>query len=182
MLVSDNACVSPRDYLWKYKPLGQFGVFFGTYQRGRIRELRIRLPIPRPGSNRGYQPEDLIGSFMCGVVKGSRRLTHIWSLLSDLVVIELFGRTSGMADQNAPLFLMIAYNLMAIFKQLVMFTAKGRMLSNIRFQCTAKGSYLVKRGSQKVMKLYVEVRRRHFLAHVFENLESPNPPFKFPNT
>jgi hypothetical protein len=44
-------------------------------------------------------------------------------------------------------YVMMAYNLMAIFKQLVMRTAKGRMLSTIRFQCIAIGSYLIKRGS-----------------------------------
>ena len=78
-------------------------------------------------------------------------------------------------------YVMMAYNLMAIFKQLVMRTAKGRMLSTIRFQCIAIGSYLVKRGSQKVMKLSAEGRRRHFLAHFFENLETLHPPFEFSN-
>jgi hypothetical protein len=78
-------------------------------------------------------------------------------------------------------YVMMAYNLMAIFKQLVMRTAKGRMLSTIRFQCIAIGSYLIKRGSQNVMKLSAEVQRRHFLAHFFENLETLHPPFKFSN-
>jgi hypothetical protein len=40
-----------------------------------------RLPLPRPGSNRGYQPEDLIEAFMCSVVMGSRRLAHTGMLL-----------------------------------------------------------------------------------------------------
>jgi len=40
-----------------------------------------RLPLPRPGSNRGYQPEDLIEACMCGVVMGSRRLAHTGMLL-----------------------------------------------------------------------------------------------------
>jgi len=77
---------------------------------------------------------------------------------------------------------MMAYNLMAIFKQLVMRTVKGRMLSNIWFQCIAIGSYLIKRGSHKVMKLSAEGRRRHFLAHFYENLETLQPPFEFSNS
>ncbi|NDA62859.1 MAG: hypothetical protein EBX50_12570, partial [Chitinophagia bacterium] len=38
-----------------------------------------------------------------------------------------------------------------------------------------------KRGSQKVMKLSAEGRRRHFLAHFFENLETLHPLFEFSN-
>jgi hypothetical protein len=403
----------------KISPWGGLKYFFGTYQKSGIREQLSRLPIPRPGSNRGYQPEDLIEAFMCSVVMGSRRLAHTGMLRSDAVVKEIFGWKRGMADQStfsrffrkhtmelndrifpalmrgffeqikidgmtidvdstvitrygnqknaevgyynptkrgrashhpilafcdelamvvnawmrsgdsvsttdaneflqelftivapsriglmrfdsgffsqkimklleaqekpipyiirgrmtpgiahliqdqtawyanndvvqgteyctttyqastwdqprkvvkvfvtsvsfsAPVvhslynkranaenrikdlkydygidgfslmefgameaafrYVMMAYNLMAIFKQLVMRTEKGRMLSTIRFQCIAIGSYLVKRGSQKVMKLSAEGRRRHFLAHFFENLETLHPPFEFSN-
>jgi hypothetical protein len=76
---------------------------------------------------------------------------------------------------------MMAYNLLAIFKQMVMRTAKGRMLSTIRFQFIAIGSYRVKLGSQKVMKRSAEGRRGHFFAHFFENLETLHPPFEFSN-
>ena len=328
----------------KVSPWGGLKYFYGTYQKSGIREQLSRLPLPRPGSNRGYQPEDLIEAFMCSVVMGSRRLAHTGMLRSDAVVKEIFGWKRGMADQStfsrffkkqnsllrfdsgffsqkimklleaqdkpipyiirgkmtpgiaqliqqqtawyanndvvqgaeyctttfqastwdqprkvvivrvpksrkthqptlfehinifdsfeykvfvtsvsfsAPVvhslynkranaenrikdlkydygidgfslmefgameaafrYVMMAYNLMAIFKQLVMRTAKGRMLSTIRFQCIAIGSYLVKRGSQKVMKLSAEGRRRHFLAHFFENLETLHPPFELTN-
>jgi hypothetical protein len=40
-------------------------------------------------------------------------------------------------------YVMIAYFVIGVFKQIVMKFAKGRMLSTIRFQFIAIGSYLV---------------------------------------
>jgi Transposase DDE domain group 1 len=84
----------------KVSPWGGLKYFYGTYQKSGIREQMSRLPLPRPGSNRGYQPEDLIEAFMCSVVMGSRRLAHTGMLRSDAVVKEIFGWKRGMADQS----------------------------------------------------------------------------------
>jgi hypothetical protein len=70
---------------------------------------------------------------------------------------------------------------MALFKQKVMQTQKGKSLSTLRFQCIAIGSYLVKKGRGKIMKLPAEGERRHFLEHFFSNLEELKPPFSFSN-
>lgn len=78
-------------------------------------------------------------------------------------------------------FVMVAYNIMAAFKQWVMLTQKGKRLATIKFQCIAIGSYLIKSGRKKVLKLSAEGKRRHFLEHFFENLEKLAPPFQFSN-
>jgi hypothetical protein len=95
--------------------------------------------------------------------------------------IEGFALKEFGAMEAAFRYVMIAYNVMAIFKQWVMLTQKGKMLSSIRFQCIAIGSYLVKNGRKKVLKLSAEGKRRHFLEHFFSNLEVLKPPFKFSN-
>jgi len=79
----------------------------------------------------------------------------------------------------SPYFLMMVFKLITNFKQLFTRAAKGRMLPTIRFHCIEIGSYRVKRGFQKVMKLSAEGGRRHFLAHFCENLESLHPPLEF---
>jgi hypothetical protein len=77
-------------------------------------------------------------------------------------------------------FVLLAFNIMALFKQKVMTTSKVRhQLSTIRFQCIAIGSYLVKRGRSTVLKLSAEGHRRHFLEHFFDQVEILKPPFKF---
>ena len=57
-----------------------------------------RVPLPRPGSNRGYQPEDLIEAFMCSVVMCSRRLAHTGMLLKKQN--ELLRFDSGVFSQK----------------------------------------------------------------------------------
>lgn len=75
---------------------------------------------------------------------------------------------------------MLAYNIMALFKQKCLVDTRARQqLSTIRFQCIAVGAYLVKRGRNKVMKLAAEGKRRHFLEYFFDQVELLKPPFKF---
>lgn len=76
-------------------------------------------------------------------------------------------------------FVMLAYNIMALFKQKCLTDSRSRQqLSTIRFQCIAVGSYLVKSGRNKVLKLAAEGERRHFLEYFFDQVEHLKPPFK----
>lgn len=85
------------------------------------------------------------------------------------------------ATEAAFRFVLLAFNIMALFKQKVMQSPVRHQLSTIRFQCIAIGSYLVKNGRKKVMKLSAEGKRRHFLEHFFEKTELLSPPFQFSN-
>ncbi len=77
--------------------------------------------------------------------------------------------------------IMLTHNVMALFRQKVMVSKSAKRLSTIRFQCIAIGSYLVKRGRNKRLKLSAEGKRRHFLEYFFSNLEVLHPPFQFSN-
>jgi hypothetical protein len=85
------------------------------------------------------------------------------------------------ATEAALRFIMLAYNVMSLFKQQVMQSRVRHQLSTIRFQCIAIGSYLTRNGRNKVLKLAAEGKRRHYLEHVFDNVELLKPPFKFSN-
>lgn len=78
-------------------------------------------------------------------------------------------------------FVFVAFNIMAIFKQMVMKSTVNHRLSTIRFQCIAIGSYLVETGRKKILKLAAAGKRRHFLEHLFENVEKIRPPYRFSN-
>lgn len=90
-----------------------------------------------------------------------------------------FSMKSFAAMEAAFRFVMFAYNVMSLFKQKVMLAGGGKRLSTVRFQCIAIGSYLVKNGRNKKLKLAAEGERRHFLDHLFANLEKIDPPFLF---
>jgi hypothetical protein len=77
--------------------------------------------------------------------------------------------------------IMIAYNVMSLFRQKVMTSSQAKRLQTIKFQCIAIGSYLVKSGRNMKLKLAAEGKRRHFLEHFFSNLEVLDSPFQFSN-
>lgn len=76
-------------------------------------------------------------------------------------------------------FILLAYNVMALFKQKVMTGRGAHQLATIRFQCIAIGSYLVQSGRKRILKLSAQGKRRHFLEHFFDQVEILKPPFKF---
>ena len=84
----------------KISPWGGIKFFHGTYVRSGFREMLQKSPLPSPGSNRGYNPVDLVEGFLCSVVLGSKRLAHTGMLRTDEVVKEIFGWSKGMADQS----------------------------------------------------------------------------------
>lgn len=77
--------------------------------------------------------------------------------------------------------IMLAYNIMVIFKQSVLTSPRRHRLSTIKFQCIALGSYVVKNGRSKVLKLSAEGKRRHFLENIFDRVELLPPNFTISN-
>ena len=90
-----------------------------------------------------------------------------------------FAMESFAATDAAFRFVLLAYNVMAIFRQAIMKPAVNHQLSTIRLQCIAIGSYLVRSGRKKVLKLAAQGERRHFLEHIFKNVERTKPPYSF---
>jgi hypothetical protein len=91
--------------------------------------------------------------------------------------IDAFAMKSFGATDAAFRFVLLAYNLMIIFKQAILQPRVNHRLHTIKFQCIAIGSYLVTSGRKKVLKLSAEGKRRHFLEHIFKNVEHLKPPY-----
>lgn len=93
--------------------------------------------------------------------------------------IDGFALQQFPAMEAAFRFIMIAFNLMQIFKQSVMTSKRIHQLKTVRFQCIAIGSYLVTRGRIKTLMLSAKGKRRHFLDHLFERIGNSEAPFEF---
>lgn len=89
--------------------------------------------------------------------------------------IDSFSMHSFTATDAAFRLVLLAYNVMAIFKQAVLQPRVNHRLSTIKFQCIAIGSYLISSGRKKILKLAAEGKRRHFLEHIFKNVGEFNP-------
>lgn len=72
---------------------------------------------------------------------------------------------------------MIAYNLLSLFRQGILKQKIQPMLSTIRFKCFALGGWIVKRGRKKILKLSVVPARRAWLDGLFSKLVDFSPPF-----
>ena len=94
--------------------------------------------------------------------------------------VEGFALHSFAAMEAAFRFIMMAYNIMIIFKQYAFKSKHVHKLSTIKFQCIAIGSYVIKRGRNKMLKLSGSGKRRHFLEKVFDNIEKIPPDFSIP--
>lgn len=77
--------------------------------------------------------------------------------------------------------IMLTYNIMMIFKKKIMTSKHRQRLSTIKFQCIALGSYVVKNGRNKMLKLSAEGKRRHFLEKIFDKVEALPPDFQISN-
>lgn len=95
--------------------------------------------------------------------------------------IEGFAMKSLWATEAAFRLVMLAYDLMSLFKQKVLTSPKGRYLSTVRFECIEIGSYLVRGQGKKKMKMAATGSKKHFLEHLFKNVRMLEPPFRFSN-
>lgn len=95
--------------------------------------------------------------------------------------VDGFGLKKFGAMEAAFRFIMVAFNVMAIFKQAILDQKGYKYLSTIKFQCIAIGSYLSKSARKSKLMLCVKEKRRHFLDHIFLRLDKLSPPYAFSN-
>ena len=81
-------------------PFGGLTTVKNFYQNSGLQDIISSLPLPQPGSNRGYDPVDIVEGFLISVILGARRLAHSGLLRHDKVVSEMFGWTKGMASES----------------------------------------------------------------------------------
>jgi len=81
-------------------PFGGLTTVKSFYKQCGLQDVLKGLPLPQPGSNRGYDPVDIIEGFMVSVILGARRLAHAGLLRHDKVVSEIFGWHKGMASES----------------------------------------------------------------------------------
>ena len=74
-------------------------------------------------------------------------------------------------------FIMIAYNIMALFKHQVINSTM--QLKTLRAYCFAIGSWLTNHSNQKVLNLALPQKRRAWMDGLFENVKQSQLPYKY---
>ena len=83
---------------------------------------------------------------------------------------EGFCMDSFDATEASMRMIMIAYNLMSLFRQLTHRNQVQPKLSTLRFNCFAVGSWVTKKGNSKVLKMSVPLKRRQWYDGLFSSV------------
>ena len=95
--------------------------------------------------------------------------------------IEGFCMEDFYATEAAFRWTMVAHNLISLFRLQVLNQKHHPVLSTMRFQCIAIGSYLVKTGRKTTLKLSAKQNRRQFLEGLFSKVSNHSPQFLISN-
>lgn len=76
---------------------------------------------------------------------------------------------------------MVAYNLMSLFRQMVLQEKTQATLNTLKFKCFALGSWIAKESRYKVLKISVAGRKRLWLEGLFSKVAGLSPPYLFSN-
>lgn len=85
------------------------------------------------------------------------------------------------ATEAAFRMVMVSYNLISLFRQIVLQNKTQATLNSLKFKCFALGSWIVKTGREKVLKISTAGRKRLWLEGLFSKVDHLNPPFLFSN-
>ncbi len=88
---------------------------------------------------------------------------------------EFFGTEAALT------FAMMAYNLMALFRQFLMQSRTQHTLSTLRYKTFAIGAYFEKVGEQFILKLALNMKRREWFKGLWNHSNSANFPFQYSN-
>ncbi len=80
--------------------------------------------------------------------------------------------TDFAATEAALNFVIMAYNIMNLFRQAVLQSDKLHQLKTYRYKIFAIGGYITKNGNQKLLNLSVNMKRRKWIKGVWENTQN----------
>ena len=90
---------------------------------------------------------------------------------------ESFNQDHFYATEAALNFVVMAYNLMSLFRQAVLQSKEQPTLKTMRYKIFSLGGYITQRGNSKILKLSVAMKRRAWLKGLFASTQLMDWPF-----
>jgi hypothetical protein len=94
---------------------------------------------------------------------------------------DSFNMQSFFATEAALMFTMIAYNLMALFRQFILNSDVQHTLSTLRYKVFAIAAFFSERNGKLILKLSLNMKRRLWFDGLWGNAERTKIPFVFSN-
>ncbi|MFN8879372.1 MAG: hypothetical protein ACK5V5_02895, partial [Cyclobacteriaceae bacterium] len=83
------------------------------------------------------------------------------------------------ATEAALNFVMMAYNFISLFRQVVLGQKIHQQMKTLRYNVFAIGGYIVKNGNQIILKLSLAMKRREWFTGLWMNVNSFTTPLSF---
>lgn len=93
--------------------------------------------------------------------------------------MDSFATTNFYALEATLNFIMIAYNLMSLFKQAIVKSKVQPQLKTLRYKLFATASYITKNGNQRILNLAISIKNRKWWNGLFGNYDDIVFPYQF---
>jgi len=148
----------------------------------------------RPKAGGKFLFDDPAYRFSCYVTNLDLPLDQIWNLynaradcenrikeLKQDFGLDQFCLQGFWATEASFRFIMIAYNIMSLFRFFALQSHKKSTLSTLRSYCFALGAWTVNHSNKTVLKISLPVKRRAWMEGIFTSIQQNAPPFSFSN-
>ncbi len=89
---------------------------------------------------------------------------------------DSFNMQSFYATEAALNFVMMAYNFISLFRQVVLNTKVHEQMKTLRYKVFAIGGYIIKNGNQRILKLSLAMKRREWFTGLWTNTNNIKSP------
>ncbi|MCZ2299295.1 MAG: hypothetical protein LC134_07455 [Chitinophagales bacterium] len=167
-------------------PFGGMSLLKRFLDKVEVKDYLQSLSLPEPGSNRGFDPSSIVQSFWLGIWTGISRYIHCdWlrydKVLQDIFGLENFCMQNFEATEASFRFIMVAYNLISLFRHFALQKHSKATLNTIKSQCFALGSWTSNHANRKVLKIALPVKKRMWMDGLFSQIAVLKSPFSYSN-
>jgi hypothetical protein len=92
---------------------------------------------------------------------------------------DSFCQQSFYATEAALNFVMMAYNFISLFRQVILNTKVHERMKTLRYKVFAIGGYIIKKGNQRILKLSLAMKRREWFTGLWMNINNIHSPPSF---
>ena len=171
-------------------------MYFKHENGKKRRYITVRKQIDiRPNAGGKLLFDDLPGyRYSCYVTNLDLPLDAVWNVyntradcenrikeLKQDFGLENFCLKDFWATEASFRFIMVAYNIMSLFRFFALQSHKNSTLRTLKVYCFALGSWSVNHSNRKVLKIALNTKRRPWLDGIFAKVENLSPPFQYSN-
>lgn len=165
------------------------------HEKGKSRRyILVRKQVEiRPEATGKILFEDLPGyRYSCYVTNLDLPLDQVWNVynsradcenrikeLKQDFGLENFCLKDFWATEASFRFIMVAYNLMSLFRHFALNHHNRATLRTLKTYCFAIGAWTVHHANRKVLKIALPVKRRSWLDGIFSQIANNSPPYSY---